>query len=228
MAERRRAKRGNGEGAIWQEGKYHAGRITIDGQRYQFRAKTGEAVAAKLFTVKQQAAAGTLCDTRRKWKVGEWLEEWLSGVYVEPQTLDGYRRHVRTYLIPAFGHLPLAALGTQQIRAFCQQKMAPRDQGGAGLHQTTVSNIGRTLRIALGAAVDLNLIAKNPAAVRRTIPTPAPSWCCPASPTPTRCSGWRHWWASTGYSRCHAAPPRPASSVLRPGERTAARPRFRV
>lgn len=173
MAERRHTRRANGEGAIWQEGKYHVGRLTIDGKRHKVRAKTREGVAGKIFTLKQQAAAGTLVDTSRKWKVGEWLEEWLSGVFVEPQTFDGYRRHVRTYLTPAFGHLPLGSLGTQQIRAFCQQKMTPRDQGGAGLHQTTVSNIGRTLRIALGAAVDLNLIAKNPAAVRRTIPTPA-------------------------------------------------------
>jgi len=173
VAERRRGRRANGEGAIWQEGKYHAGRITIDGQRHQVRAKTREAVAAKLFDLRQKAATGTLTDNRRKWTVGEWLDEWLSGLFVDQVTLEGYRRHVRVHIKPAFGHLPLASLGTQQIRAFCQRKMAPRSEGGAGLHQTTVHNVGMTLRTALGAAVDLNYLARNPAAVRRTIPPPA-------------------------------------------------------
>jgi hypothetical protein len=105
---------------------------------------------------------------------GEWLNEWLSGLFVEEQTLSGYRRHVRNHIAPAFGELPLASLGTQQIRTFCQHKMAPRSIGGDGLHQTTVHNIGVTLRIALGAALELNLIAKNPAAMWRTIRPPKP------------------------------------------------------
>jgi integrase len=168
-----RRRRANGEGAIWQEGAYHVGRITLDGCRYQVKGKTQEGVADKLFALKQKAAAGTLTETRRKCTVGEWLDEWLGGLFVEPKTLQGYREHVRKHLAPAFGRMQLSSLTTQQIRAFCQQKMLPKDQGGAGLHQTTVHNIGMTLRIALGAAVELGLIAKNPAAVRKTTPPPA-------------------------------------------------------
>jgi integrase len=69
--------------------------------------------------------------------------------------------------------LPLRSLTTQHIRGFCRTKMADRAVGGAGLHQTTVHNIVMTLRIALGSALELGLIPKNPAAIRKTIPAPA-------------------------------------------------------
>jgi integrase len=169
VAGRRRA---NGEGAMWKAGDYHVGRITLDGRRWTVKAKTKEEVAAKLLQLCQQAATGSLPETQRKVTVGAWLDEWLTGLFVEPRTLRGYTEHVRAHLKPALGHLPLRSLTTQQIRAFCQHKMAPKPAGG-GLHQTTVHNIGMTLRIALGAALEVGLLQKNPAATRKTIPRPA-------------------------------------------------------
>jgi len=157
---------------MWKSGDYHVGRITLDGRRWTVKAKTKEEVAAKLLHLRQQAATGSLPETQRKVTVGEWLDEWLTGLFVEPRTLRGYGEHVRAHLKPALGHLPLRSLTTQQIRAFCQQKMAPKPAGG-GLHQTTVHNIGMTLRIALGVAVEVGLLQKNPAATRKTIPRPA-------------------------------------------------------
>lgn len=73
----------------------------------------------------------------RRVTVGEWLHERLSGLFVEARTLRGYREAVVNHLTPAFGHVQLRDLTTQQIRAFSQQKMAPRSEGGGGLHQTT-------------------------------------------------------------------------------------------
>ena len=77
-------------------------------------------------------------DNRRKWTVGEWLGEWLSGLFVDQTTLDGDRRHARAPIKPAFGHLPLAGLGTQQIRASCQRKMALRAEGAPACTKTAV------------------------------------------------------------------------------------------
>jgi integrase len=157
---------------MWKSGDYHVGRITLDGRRWTVKAKTKEEVAAKLLQLRQQAATGSLPETQRKVTVGEWLDEWLTGLFVEPRTLRGYSEHVRAHLKPALGHLPLRSPTTQQIRAFCQQKMAPKPAGG-GLHQTTVHNIGMTLRIALGVAAEVGLLQKNPAATRKTIPRAA-------------------------------------------------------
>lgn len=168
-----RRRRANGEGSIWREGAYFVGRISIEGRRHQVKGKTGEAVAEKIFALRQKAANGTLPTARGHCTVSEWLEVWLSGLFVDPRTLRGYREHARLHLAPAFGHMQLPSLTTQEIRIFCQRAMTPREQGGSGLHQTTVHNIGMTLRIALGGAVEAGLIAQNPAAIRRTIPSPA-------------------------------------------------------
>jgi integrase len=123
--------------------------------------------------VHEQIQEGKVPAKARRVTVGEWLQEWLSGLFVEPRTLRGYREAVANHLTPAFGHIQLRDLTTQQIRAFCQQRMAPRGEGGGGLHQTTVHNLAMVLRIALSAALDLGLITKNPAAVRKTIPPAA-------------------------------------------------------
>ncbi len=166
--------RAYGEGSIWREGPYFVGRIFIDGQCRKVKAKTEREVANRMLALRQQAATGTLSRVARTVTVDAWLSEWLGGLFVEPKTLEEYRRHVERHLVPSFGHLPLRTLTTQQIRGFCRRKMAGRSEGGDGLHQTTVHNIAMTLRIALGAAVELGLLARNPAAVRKTIPRPAP------------------------------------------------------
>jgi integrase len=147
--------------------------VTIDGHRRVVKARSEKEVASKLAALRQHAAAGTLIEAGRGMTVGAWLDQWLSGIYVAPKTLEEYERHVRRHLAPALGMLPLRSLTTQHIRGFCRAKMADRSVGGAGLHQTTVHNIGMTLRIALGSALELGLIAKNPAAIRKTIPPPA-------------------------------------------------------
>jgi integrase len=170
-------RRGYGEGGIWREGAYFVGRITLDGQRRKVKGKSEGEVAAKLFALRQRASTGTLGDTSRRVTVGAWLGEWLAGLFVEPKTLEdprGVRAARPMPPTPGLRRAALRSLGTRQIRAFCRTKMATRVEGGGGLHQTTVHNIGMTLRIALGAAVELGLITRNPAAVRKTIPPPAP------------------------------------------------------
>jgi len=65
---------------MWKSGDYHVGRITLDGRRWTVKAKTKEEVAAKLLQLRQQAATGSLPETQRKVTVGEWLDEWLTGL----------------------------------------------------------------------------------------------------------------------------------------------------
>jgi integrase len=96
--------------------------------------------------------------------VAGWLEHWLATRTAQrASTLRGYRSHVRVYLTPYLGRIPLAELTVGQVQAMFSA--LGRDLGsGAGL--TTAASLARiraTLRTALNAALRHGLIAVNPA-----------------------------------------------------------------
>ena len=50
--------------------------------------------------------------------VSEWLEEWLAAKKnIRAGTVRGYESHIRLYLAPSIGHVPLARLRVSDVAA---------------------------------------------------------------------------------------------------------------
>ena len=92
--------------------------------------------------------------------VGEQCRYWLdtyARATVGPQTFAEYERTVRAYILPALGAVPLQKLTVAHLEAFKAESLA----GGLGARTVTVCLM--RLRQVLAQAVDLHLIAANPA-----------------------------------------------------------------
>ena len=109
--------------------------------------------------------------------VGDYLAGWIERdrMRVRPSTWRGHESHVRVYLIPALGHVPLARLTAADVeRALSTflvsgrpERPAKRTRGrqnAEGVSPQTVRHIRTTLRRALGDAVRDGLAARNAAA----------------------------------------------------------------
>ena len=85
-------------------------------------------------------------------------DRWLpSLVHVRPSTLELYRAHLRTHVLPAFGSRPLASLKRPDMKTFVaglSTRLAP----------STVGTVFAVVRSVLQAAVDDGLLPANPCA----------------------------------------------------------------
>jgi integrase len=117
--------------------------------------------------------------------VGTWLAQWLDGLRIADSTLASYRKNCRLHVVPYIGSVPLARLTTARLDALYREleRSGRRDyKGGTGLSARTVSYIATIVKAALKAAVDQNLIARNPAdrahppAARETRPPEIRPW----------------------------------------------------
>lgn len=83
-----------------------------------------------------------------------WMKSMRDGRRVRPRTLDHYRLVVERHIIPALGHLKLAAVTGRRVQAWLD---ADRAAARTVLHHHAV------LRRALNIAVRQRLLAYNPA-----------------------------------------------------------------
>jgi len=99
-----------------------------------------------------------------EWTVAEYLEEWLwMKQALRPSTHRSYETHVRKYLIPLLGSLPLRALRPVHIdRAY--REIAMTSIAGRPLSVATLRRVHATLMSALNTATRRGLIDRNPAA----------------------------------------------------------------
>jgi hypothetical protein len=114
---------------------------------------------------------------------GEWLSRWLeSRVSLRASTARGYAAHIRGYLIPYLGGIPLAALATGDVQAMFTAIIRDETALGRPVSAATLHWIHATLRAALNGAVRAGLIPVNPgrwpelpgaARPRRQVWTPA-------------------------------------------------------
>ena len=96
-------------------------------------------------------------------RVGEWLERWLaSRVSLRASTSRGYAAHVRGYLIPYLGGIPLAELSAADVQGMFTAIIRGDAALGRPVSAATLHRIHATLRAALNAAVRAGLIAVNP------------------------------------------------------------------
>lgn len=92
--------------------------------------------------------------------VGEQLRYWLdtyARTSVSSQTLSEYERIVRSHILPTLCAVPLQKLTVAHLEAFKGEALA----GGLGARTVTMCLL--RLRQMLAQAIDLNLIAANPA-----------------------------------------------------------------
>lgn len=95
--------------------------------------------------------------------VGEYLDEWLWGKQsLRPSTHAAYEAHVRRYLAPMLGGLPLDQLRPVHIERMYRELAAECD--GRSLSVSTLHRVHATLMSALNTAVKRGVIERNPAA----------------------------------------------------------------
>lgn len=101
-----------------------------------------------------------------KLSVGRFLvDHWLPAVRarVRPSTFASYEMHVRKYLVPALGHLPLQKLTAPAINALYAELQLPT-AGGLALSPASVRRVHATLHRSLADAVRWHLAPRNVAA----------------------------------------------------------------
>ena len=94
---------------------------------------------------------------------GEWLSRWLeSRVSLRASTSRSYAAHVRGYLVPYLGGIPLAALTAGDVQAMFTAIIRDETALGRPVSAATLHRIHATLRAALNGAVRAGLIDVNP------------------------------------------------------------------
>ena len=114
----------------------------------------------------QHGVAHGTCVAPSKQTMGEYLEQWLptARARLRPGAYDACVLHVRAYLVPHIGDVPLQALTSSRVKALYQElETRGRARGDGGLSPKTVHNIHRTLSRALTDAVGDRLLERNPA-----------------------------------------------------------------
>jgi integrase len=104
----------------------------------------------------------------QKITLGEYLaDRWLPAIEatVRPTTFAGYRAHVRVYVNPALGSIPLQSVTADQLSTFYLQLHRAGGREGASLAPTTVRRAHATLHRAFRDAMSWGYLNRNPAAL---------------------------------------------------------------
>jgi len=100
----------------------------------------------------------------------DWAVEWQrSVVHLRPKTRRSYQSNqsnLRNHILPALGEYELAKLTPSMLRAWLSELTVKTGSGGKPLAPATVAQAYRTLNRVLGAAVDDELIGRNPVSSR--------------------------------------------------------------
>lgn len=110
---------------------------------------------------------GTYVEPQRV-RLGEYLlERWLPAVEstVRPATYDGYGRHLRRYVVPALGALPLQSVQPDALSVLYRDLLDHGGAAGQPLAAATVRRIHSTVHRALRDAVAWGYLLRNPASV---------------------------------------------------------------
>ena len=148
----------NGKEYTYWEARVTTGRDPGTGKQIQrsFTGKTQKEVREKLQAAAVEVNQGTYT-APSKMTVGQWLGIWQRDYLgsVKPATIQMYRGHIKNHIRPGLGHVRLDRLHPHDVQEFVNR---------LELSPATVRNIHQVLRTALGKAVDLGYITRNPAA----------------------------------------------------------------
>jgi integrase len=94
---------------------------------------------------------------------GKWLSRWLpSRVSLRASTARSYAAHIRGYLVPYLGGIPLAALSAGDVQAMFTAIIRDESALGRPVGAATLHRIHATLRATLNGAVRAGLVTVNP------------------------------------------------------------------
>ena len=170
-------KRKNGEGTVrLRKDDRWEGRVVIGydekglPKTKNVLAKTKGECIEKLKALKSTITPDTPVKLKADMSFGEWLEYWYE-IYckpnVRPGTQSNYEGHIRWYLQPKMGSIPLNKLTVGDIQQMCiwmmtEARIDPKN-GDGGLSDSQVRNCYSLCERVLEKAVAVNLIARNPA-----------------------------------------------------------------
>ena len=131
------------------------------GQRRRIRRGgfATKATAAAAREALASPAAGPEPELSTGERLGWWLE---SRVSLRASTARSYAAHVRGYLVPYLGGIPLAALTPGDVQAMFSAVIRDETVLGRPVSAATLHRIHATLRAALNGAVRAGLITVNP------------------------------------------------------------------
>ncbi len=96
---------------------------------------------------------------------GAFLEEWYQdyvSTSVRTRTAQGYRENMDRYVIPSLGGVPLDRLAPRHIQAMESSLLRGDGAGRRGLSAATVMQAHRVVSGALGHAVRMGILSRNP------------------------------------------------------------------
>ena len=92
-----------------------------------------------------------------------WFASWLvANQRWRPSTCRSYASHVRLYLVPYLGRVPLADLTRLQVQAMFDDLAAGPPVKGGRLSPASLVRLQATLRAGLNAAVRAGVLANGP------------------------------------------------------------------
>lgn len=167
------SKRAHGEGSLYQlpNGKWR-GAVDLGWEggrrrrRYVYGSSQREA-RDKLDAFRRAQADG-LTPAPERLTLGKFLDDWLTEVVApatSPKTYRTYAGVVRVHLKPTLGHIRLRALAPIDVQRMLNAKAKE------GLSKRSVAMIREVLRNALGGAIRMGYLARNPAELV-SVPTP--------------------------------------------------------
>ena len=116
--------------------------------------RTVEELEEKIRLHQEAAAAGI--DSRKNPTVSYYIEKWtrLHSQNVRPQTIDSYMYPIKHFILPTIGDLKVKEVTTDDVK----EALYAASEKSRSVYDTT----DMILKMVFGAAVDSNLIAKNP------------------------------------------------------------------
>ena len=148
----------NGKEYTYWEARITTGRDPGTGKQIQrsFTGKTQKEVREKMQAAAVEVNQGTYTAPQRM-TVGQWLDVWASDYLggVKPATVSSYKSQIKNHIKPALG-----AVRLQDLHAHTVQRCI---NGLEGYTPATVRQAYKVLHNALGKAVELDYIPRNPA-----------------------------------------------------------------
>lgn len=173
LNQRKRRKRGHGEGTIYQrkDGRW-CSQITVridpatgKPKRKTLYGRTRREVADELARIRHELATGTYIEPATC-TLGEWLDRWMTEYKkgeLKRSTYENYETIIEAHIKPDLGNIPLAKLQPQMLQSFYNKKLESgrRDGKEGGLSTRMVRYFHAIIRQALEQAVREGLLPRN-------------------------------------------------------------------
>ncbi len=134
------------------------------GQRQRFRQGGCRSHAAAHDALRQLTPPADTALSPGPLTTGAWLQRWLTDRQtLRPNTRRNYAAHLRLYLLPWLGRIPLCLLTPTHVQAMFAGIAAEHAAVHRQWSPATASRLRATLRAALNAAIRRRLITSNAA-----------------------------------------------------------------